>query len=140
VPRSPWKIPLFALLVVCSNALGNFALAWGMRHLQQPASTPLTILRAIFTPWVAVGIILLILWLLSRMAFLSFADLSYILPVTSVGYVASVVLGLLFLGERVTPARWIGAFLISIGAILAGSGQSGTGVHPDEESVEEPSR
>ena len=56
-----------------------------------PASleTPLAYIAALFRPWVALGVLLLILWLLSRMTLLSWADLSYVLPVTSVGYVAA---------------------------------------------------
>ena len=37
--------------------------------------------------FVAGGIGLLILWLLTRMALISWADLSFVLPVTSIGYV-----------------------------------------------------
>ena len=50
-------------------------------------ATPLDYITVLFRPWVALGVLLLILWLLSRMALLSWADLSYVLPVTSIGYV-----------------------------------------------------
>jgi len=68
------------------------------------------------------GISLLILWLLSRMALLSWADLSYVLPVTSLGYVASALLGRFLLNETVTPTRWAGTLLIVAGTILVGMG------------------
>jgi len=42
------------------------------------------------------------------MALLSWADLSYVLPVTSVGYVLAALAGRLFLSEQVSPARWAG--------------------------------
>ena len=44
-------------------------------------------IQVLFDPWVALGVVLLIVWLLSQMTLLSWADLSYVLPVTSVGYV-----------------------------------------------------
>jgi uncharacterized membrane protein len=69
-----------------------------------------------------VGIALLILWLLSRMALLSWADLSYVLPVTSLGYVASAIIGRFFLNEQITPTRWMGTALIVAGTILVGRG------------------
>ena len=69
-----------------------------------------------------VGIALLILWLLSRMALLSWADLSYVLPVTSLGYVASALIGRFFLNEQITPARWAGTLLIVAGTVLVGVG------------------
>ena len=77
-------------------------------------------IKAIFNPWVMVGIALLILWMLSRMALLSWADLSYVLPVTSIGYVLAAVTGMLFLGERIGGRRWLGTLLIMAGAILVG--------------------
>jgi uncharacterized membrane protein len=67
---------------------------------------------------VALGISLLILWLLSHMALLSWADLSYVLPVTSVGYVLAPLTGYLFLHEHISPARWIGIALIMAGVTL----------------------
>ena len=54
------------------------------------------------------GTTLLILWLLSRMTLLGWADLSYVLPVTSIGYVLSAVLGKVFFGEQITWQRWLG--------------------------------
>ena len=89
-------------------------------------STVLDYLAAIFSPWVIIGIVLLILWLLSRMALLSWADLSYVLPVTSLGYVASAVIGRYFLNEQVTPARWLGTMLIVAGTVLVGYGSPHT--------------
>jgi uncharacterized membrane protein len=55
------------------------------------------------------------------MALLSMADLSFVLPVTAVGYVISVYLGKALLNETVTRQRWLGTLLIFAGAILVGS-------------------
>jgi drug/metabolite transporter (DMT)-like permease len=118
--RLPWKTRLFAAIVILSNALGNFSTALGMRSLAVPADSVLHMLRAIFTPWVAVGIALLIVWLLSRMMLLSWADLSYVLPVTSLGYAANAVMGHFFLGEHITPVRWAGTLLVVAGTVLVG--------------------
>jgi uncharacterized membrane protein len=122
--RLRWKTQLFTIIVVLSNALGNFALAWGMRG--RSTVTVFDYLTAIFSPWVMVGIALLILWLLSRMALLSWADLSYVLPVTSLGYVASAIIGRMFLNEVITPARWAGTLLIVGGTMLVGMGSPHT--------------
>ena len=62
-----------------------------------------------------------ILALLTRMALLSVADLSFILPVTAVGYILSTILGMTFLGEEVTYSRWLGTLLIFGGATLVAS-------------------
>lgn len=115
-----WKTRVFAIIVILSNALGNFFLDRGMRG--RVTSTPIEYVEAILTPWVMAGITLLILWLLSRMALLSWADLSYVLPVTSLGYVASALIGRFFLNEHITSQRWAGVLLIVAGTILVGMG------------------
>jgi uncharacterized membrane protein len=119
--RIDLKTKLLTVFVVTTNVLGNFAMSWGMKH--QPADlglSPLVYIRLIFTPWVLLGTSLLILWLLSRMTLLGWADLSYVLPVTSIGYVASAVLGKVFFGEQVTWQRWLGTALIVIGIVFVG--------------------
>jgi drug/metabolite transporter (DMT)-like permease len=120
--RLEWKTRLFAAIVILSNTLGNFFIARGMRGLSVPADSAVHMLLAIFTPWVALGIALLILWLLSRMVLLSWADLSYVLPVTSLGYVTNALMGHFFLGEHITLGRWSGTLLIVAGTVLVGMG------------------
>ena len=120
--RLEWKTRWFAAIVILSNTLGNFFIARGMRGLAVPADSALHMLLAIFTPWVALGIALLILWLLSRMVLLSWADLSYVLPVTSLGYVLNALMGHFFLGEHISMARWSGTLLIVAGTVLVGMG------------------
>jgi uncharacterized membrane protein len=129
---SQFKTRLFAVIVILSNTLGNFFIAQGMRRISSPVNSAPAMLKAIFTPYVAAGILLLILWLLSRMAFFSFADLSYILPVTSLGYVLNALMGHFFLGETITLQRWAGTFLIVAGTVLVGAGASHPG--PGEET------
>ena len=122
-PRLRWKTRAFAGIVILSNAFGNLSLTWGMRHgAEELTASPLSFIRAIFSPWVSLGICLLIAWLISRMLLLSWADLSYVLPVTAFGYVLNALLGRLFLSENVTPARWAGTLLIMAGVVLVGLG------------------
>jgi drug/metabolite transporter (DMT)-like permease len=120
-PQLRWKNRVFAAFVVLSNAFGNLFLALGM-HQSREVDTPLDFLYAIFNPLVVFGIVLLIAWLLTRMAMLSWADLTYVLPVTAFGYVVSAGLGGLFLKEVITPVRWAGTLLIAAGTILVGLG------------------
>ena len=84
--RLRWKTWICTLIVVFSNAFGDFFMKRGLPESAQ-LTTPLEYVGALFQPWVALGVVLLIVWQMSRMALLSWADLSYVLPVTSVGYV-----------------------------------------------------
>src|SRR5271169_430903 len=121
MPRVDLKTRLLTVFVVVTNVLGNFFLSWGMKH--QPADlgiSPLAYIRLIFSPWALLGTTLLILWLLSRMTLLGWADLSYVLPVTSIGYVLTAVLGRFFFGEQVTWQRWLGTAFIVVGIVFVG--------------------
>jgi uncharacterized membrane protein len=70
--------------------------------------------------------VLLIVWQMSRMALLSWADLSYVLPVTSVGYVIVALIGKLLLNESITGRRWAGIVLIMAGVALVSAGAPST--------------
>ena len=124
--RIQFKTRLVALIVILSNVFGNTALTWGMKQRPDFTLTPTSVLEAIFSPWVGLGIVLLILWLLSRMALLSWADLSYVLPVTSVGYVLSAVSGRIVFAEHITWQRWMGTLLIFAGMMLVASTRPNT--------------
>jgi drug/metabolite transporter (DMT)-like permease len=127
LPRAFLRTYSVLLLFIALKAAGNLSLAWGMRHLAQPPSAnPLFYLRAIFDPFVGLGIVMLIVALLTRMVLLSLADLSFVLPVTAVGYVLAAFLGKVVLHETVTPERWLGTVLIFVGAVLVGSTQQTT--------------
>ncbi|HOL71554.1 MAG TPA: hypothetical protein PLA43_10370 [Bryobacteraceae bacterium] len=116
------KTRIFTLIVVLANVLGNFVISWGLKRSGTVlGNSVLEYVRVIFHPWVAVGIGLLIVWMFTRLALLSWADLSYVLPVTAIGYVLNAVLGRLFLGEHISLARWAGTLLIVAGIALVGS-------------------
>ena len=89
-------------------------------------------LWSMLDPFVAAGIVLLILSLFTRMALLSVADLSFVLPTTAVGYPLSAVLGWFFLKEQVSAAHWIATLLIFAGTALVGTTpRSTTSVEPE---------
>jgi uncharacterized membrane protein len=118
--RLVWKTRLFAAIVVLTNVTGNFALSWGIKHGAAMDGSAWGFVRVIFDPWVFAGILLLSGWVLSRMALLSWADLSYVIPVTSIGFVLNAVMGAVFLGETITPLRWTGTLCIVGGTVLVG--------------------
>src|SRR5580704_19774217 len=104
-------------LFVFLRPLGNLSLAWGTKHFPQVLSlNPVVYLRAMVDPFVALGIAMLILALLTRLALLSLADLSFVLPVTAIGYIFAALLGRFFLHEEVSLERWLGTVLIFAGA------------------------
>jgi drug/metabolite transporter (DMT)-like permease len=113
---------LWLVLFLALRAFGNLSLAWGTRHLPEKlAADPLVYLRSMMDPGVALGIAMLIVALLARLALLSVADLSFILPMTAIGYVLAALMGRVFLHESVSPQRWLAVTLIFAGAALVSS-------------------
>ena len=126
------KTAFFTGIVVLSNVAGNSALTYGMQRLGDIGYSPLAMVSALFHPWVALGVALLILWTLSHMALLSWADLSYVLPVTAIGYVFTALSARYFLGETVSFTRWAGIALITVGVTLVGITSPSTTQHQPE--------
>ena len=102
--------------VIFFGALGDVALSRGMKEVGQLSLSNWTqAIAAIFTPWVAIGVLLLIAFFASYLTALSFADLTYVLPATSVGYILMALLARFFLDEQISPYRWAGIALIALG-------------------------
>jgi uncharacterized membrane protein len=121
-PVTLLRVWAIVFLFIALKAVGNLSLAWGMKHFPQVMSAnPIPYIEAMFNPFVALGVLALILALLTRMALLSLADLSYVLPVTAIGYVIAAFMGKTFLSETVSGQRWLGTVLIFVGAALVGS-------------------
>lgn len=111
---------LYTVITVLTNVAGNSFLTEGMRRLGDPGNSPLALIATLFHPLVAIGVALLILWTLSHMALLSWADLSYVMPVTAIGYVVTAFSSRFILGETVSVYRWAGIVLITAGVTLVG--------------------
>jgi len=98
-----------------------------IHHLQ-------SLVLAVLNPWVAVGILLLLAFFASYMSALSWADLTYVLPATSLGYVLLALVAKFALHEQVSPLRWLGIALISGGVGFVAGGPALTAQHPGENS------
>jgi len=117
------KTRILTVIVVLTQVVGDYFLSYGLRGMGSLVGrSPLAYIVALANPWVALGVGLLISWLFSHMILLSWADLSYVLPVTSIGYVLVTLTGRLFLHEAVSPMRWCGVILIVAGVMLVGRG------------------
>ncbi len=95
---------MILLLVALCAPLGDSCLSRGMTSL--PAISlahPAMLIAAIFTPWIALGIVLLIGFFSSYLTALSWADLTYVLPATAFG---NVIVALLAHSGCMSPSRW----------------------------------
>ena len=92
------------------------------------------LLLAVLNPWVALGILFLLSFFACYMSALSWADLTYVLPATSLAYVLVALVGHFRLHEEISPTRWLGIVLIAAGVGFVAAGPSVT--HHREHSVE----
>jgi len=118
------QVAILALVAICAP-LGDSCLARGMREL--PAISldhPLALIAAVFHPWIAAGIALLICFFACYLTALSWADLTYVLPTTAFGYVV------------IASYRWAGILLITLGVGFVARGPSLTEKEIAEVAVE----
>ena len=111
------------VLLVLSSTGGDISVAFAMRRLGEvPNFSPGVILRfmgrAFREPWMWIGIAQLTVAFCSLLALLSWEAVSFVLPATALSYVAGALGGKYFLGERLTPLRWAGIGLVSVGVAL----------------------
>jgi drug/metabolite transporter (DMT)-like permease len=107
-------------MVVVTNVVGNLMLSVGMHEVGRIVSaSPADYVRAFADPWTIGGVCILAVWMASDLALLSAADLSFVLPVTASAYVLIALAGHFVLHDRISPVRWIGIVVITLGVILA---------------------
>ena len=131
------KTRLLTAGVIVFNVAGNFALSEGMHQVGHTVTLSIRpYLLALLNPWVIAGVVLLALWLLTNLSLLSWADLSYVLPVTSIAYVITAVVGRVVMNDRLTPVRWLGILLIMTGAVIVGRTTPRTTPEHEQDLVE----
>jgi drug/metabolite transporter (DMT)-like permease len=84
----------------------------------RPSDIVKLILRALRVPWMWVGVGMMATAFFALLAALSLFNVSFVVPVTALSYVAGAFGGAAFLGERVNGQRWLGVLLVAIGVTL----------------------
>jgi drug/metabolite transporter (DMT)-like permease len=107
--------------------VGDSLLSYGMKQVGNISPRDVSsLLLAITNPWVALGILFLLGFFASYMTALSWADLTYVLPASSLGYVLLAIIARFALHERVSLTRWLGIALVSSGVGFVTSGPERT--------------
>jgi len=120
------KYLVLAGITVFSTA-GDSLLARGMKELGNVSLDNLSgLLLAILNPWVTAGILLLLAFFACYISALSWADLTYVLPATSLGYVLVALIARFGFHEEISPTRWLGIALIAAGVGFVAAGPSVT--------------
>ena len=116
--------------MVVFGAVGDVCLSRGMKSIGAISLAHwVQLIPAVFNPWVALGIAFLLVFFVSYSAALSWADLTYVVPATSLGYVLIALLSQFVLHENVTLMRWLGILLVSGGVGIVAGGPALTKRH-----------
>ncbi|MGA2559590.1 MAG: EamA family transporter [Terracidiphilus sp.] len=121
---------ILATVAICAP-LGDTCLSRGMTHV--PAISlahPAALVAVVFTPWVGLGIALLIGFFASYLTALSWADLTFVLPATAFGNVLVALFARFWLHETISIWRWAGIALITLGVGFVAQGPSRTEREP----------
>lgn len=124
------KSLIIIALTIILKVFGNVSLGQGMREIGElelsrfldPAALFAFAFYTLTNVWVIGAMVLLVVYIILYLSSLSWLDLSYVLPMTTLGYVLNALLAWLLLNENIAMTRWIGTFLIMIGVLVIGIG------------------
>lgn len=119
------KTGLFLILMVAMNSWGNILLRKGMQQtgpLEQWSAAGMSrfFFSALTSGTIWLGIGCLLVFFITYLSVLSWADYSYVSPATALRHVVVASFAYAFLGEGVPGTRWAGIALIVIGVVLVG--------------------
>jgi len=117
-----WELVFFALIVLAGTA-GELCVTRAMKTVGEvtefhPGAIARSILRAMKVGWMWIGVGLMAVAFFALLGALSLENVSFVVPVTALSYVAGTLGGKFFLHERVTTKRWAGVFLVCVGVTL----------------------
>ena len=110
-------------LVVLGGSAGDVFITKGMKQLGEISTLNLRRLlgifgRALTNKYVLIGVLCMAVSYFSFLGALRLADLSLVLPATSVSFVITTIAARLFLKETISATRWAGILLVCIGVAL----------------------
>ncbi|MBZ5501982.1 MAG: EamA family transporter [Acidobacteriia bacterium] len=111
------------LLIVFLGTGGELCVSRAMKMVGEvtdfrPHAIARVVGRALLLPRMWMGVSMMAVAFFALLGMLSLAKVSFVFPATALSYAAGALGGRLFLGERVTPQRWIGVLLVCIGVTL----------------------
>jgi len=124
-------LPHFLLLtlIVIAGTGGELCVSRAMKVVGEapslrPTEAAKLILRALRVPWMWLGVAMMTVAFFSLLGALSIYDVSFVVPVTALSYVAGAFGGVVFLHEHVTFQRWLGVSLVAVGVALVVLGKN----------------
>lgn len=124
-------------VVALTAPLGDTLLSIGMARVGPISLHHLSeLIYALKTPQILSGIALLMCFFSSYLASLSWADLTFVLPASSIGNVIVALLARFWKHEHISPMRWLGILLITAAVGFVARGPSYTEVPHQRDPLE----
>ena len=116
-------VVMMVAILVLANAIGEVCIAKAMREIGEIATLRLSELakiawRVLTNKFFATGFVLMSLNFVVFLVLLSLADLSLVMPLTSLGFVIKTFGAKIFLKEKISRERLIGTLLVCAGVAL----------------------
>ena len=113
---------IFSLIVIAGTG-GELCVSRAMKVVGdaksfRPREVVRVILSALRVPWMWLGVAMMATAFFALLAALAVFNVSFVVPVTALSYVAGALGGVVFLRERVTRQRWLGVLLVAVGVTL----------------------
>jgi drug/metabolite transporter (DMT)-like permease len=120
---SPMKTVFMILIVVLSTSAGEVLIARGLRQVGEISTLRPSLLLQLGRRLVAnsnflLGLLSMAVSFFAFLAVLSWENLSYTVPATSLSYVISTLGAKFILKERINRRRWVGTLLVGLGILL----------------------
>ena len=117
------KLLLILLVGLAFESAGVVLLKKGITQIgEMHGVTTAEVLRVVkagaVNPQILLGIFFEALFFACLVILMSKSDISFLWPLTGLSFVFATFAAMIFLGESVSPLRWIGVILIVIGAAL----------------------
>lgn len=115
------KLLIILLIGLAFESTGVVLLKKGITHIGAMNSVNVAeVLRMVkagaVSPQILLGIFFEALFFLCLVVLMGKSDISFLWPLTGLSFVFATIAAIIFLGESVSPVRWIGVALIVIGA------------------------
>ncbi|MGH9605991.1 MAG: hypothetical protein ACRD3N_09860 [Terracidiphilus sp.] len=119
---------LFSVIVLAGTG-GELCVSRAMKQVGEatsfhPAEIVRVVVRALHQPWMWAGVSMMALAFFALLGALAVYNVSFVVPVTALSYVAGALGGVVFLHERVGFWRWTGVLLVAVGVTLVIAGKN----------------
>lgn len=130
-----FKILALSILVILSNVVGNCFLNMGVKG--EKLVSWASLFKLVVSPTLVAGVLLLIAWMLLRMALLSTSPMSVVLPLTAgVAYVLTGGIGQFWFAEKVPITYDCGLLFIIAGVLLVGTSGRAVDIRTSESDAD----